>query len=179
MLSRKAWLLFASLFIALLTLYNTYTIHSIKSKSKIGYVRSAVLVEKFNKAIDVKKGFQKEIEEWDKNARTLQQEFIELKTLYEKERPKLDSRDRDKREKVLSNKEQEYFKYTQAIRDKAMKHEKEIMQPVFDEMNQCIEEFAEKRGYRVIFGTLEGGNLVYANDTMDLTDKILKELNHQ
>jgi Skp family chaperone for outer membrane proteins len=49
------------------------------------------------------------------------------------------------------------------------------MGPVFDEINEAIHKVGEEEGYDFIFDAV-AGNIVYAKEDHDVTDKVLKEL---
>jgi outer membrane protein len=53
----------------------------------------------------------------------------------------------------------------------------EITQKVLNQINSFVKVYAQKNGYKLIIGTTEDGNLMYADETLDITDDVLSELN--
>lgn len=163
--------------LTVIVMFNFYCIRLMRDAMQIGYIRSGIVVEKYFKTENAKTALQERIENWNKNAETLQKELDKMRIEYEKNKNTLNLIDRRKIEQKIIDKEREYLKYTRTIKGMALNSEKELMNPIIDEINSVIEDFAQEKGYRVIFGTLEGGNLVYAENSIDLTYDILRELN--
>ena len=51
----------------------------------------------------------------------------------------------------------------------------QLLKPIIDKINGVINQVGEEEDYDFIFDTVEG-NLVFAKDKFDLTDRILEEL---
>jgi len=52
----------------------------------------------------------------------------------------------------------------------------ELVSPIQDEVFNAIENYAEKKGYDIIFDKAGAAGLLYANDEFDKTDEIKREL---
>jgi outer membrane protein len=176
-LNKLHWIITIILFLnsVLLLFWN----FSIERKTKVGFIRSGVVLEKFKGSQKAKETFQKESEEWNKNIKTLEDEFKKLEEEYLTNRNKLSGEEKKKKEELLGKKQQDYIRYAQAIRDKSAKRENELMEPVFKEINAFLEEYGKEHGYAIVFGTVTGGNIVYGANAIDLTDEIIKRLNEQ
>ncbi|MCY1373737.1 Outer membrane protein (OmpH-like) [compost metagenome] len=48
---------------------------------------------------------------------------------------------------------------------------------VVSKVRKYIKEYGKKNGYTYIYGTGDAATILYAKDQLDLTDKIVKELN--
>ena len=48
---------------------------------------------------------------------------------------------------------------------------------IINKVKDFIESYGEKNGYTYIYGDTETSNILYGKKELDLTDKILKELN--
>lgn len=162
----------------LLVAYSVIAVTYILIKSNdIGYIDTALLMEKYPTAISAREQLNKKSEEWQKNTKTLESELTELnKEMIEKAATWSKSTLAEKQED-FKKKQGEYYRYSQAVSEKASKLEKELFQPVYDEVNIKIAEFANANGYEIILGTLSGGNILYANEATNLTIKFLDSVN--
>jgi len=50
---------------------------------------------------------------------------------------------------------------------------------VINQVNSFIKEYGTQHNYNIIFGTTQGGNIVYAVDALNITDDVLKSLNEK
>jgi outer membrane protein len=78
------------------------------------------------------------------------------------------------KEEVMKKKQSEYARYRNAINEKAQQTENEIFQPVYADINAKIADFSKAKGYDIVFGTVSGGNILYGDKAVDLTDKFLE-----
>ena len=102
----------------------------------------------------------------------------ELK-LYEKERSKMTKKELQLKQELLSNKQQQVNNYQAAIQKQIQEEDKKVTQTVINDVNDYVKEYGKKHNYKVIFGASGGGNIMYADDVTDLTDKILAGLNEE
>ena len=54
----------------------------------------------------------------------------------------------------------------------------ELTRPIIEQMNQVLTRLGEEEGFSIIFDAADG-NVVYADRALDLTDRVLEELNAQ
>jgi len=54
---------------------------------------------------------------------------------------------------------------------------KEVSQQIWDRLNGYIDEYGKLYEYKLILGTQGGGNVMYADDSVDLTIKLLEYAN--
>ena len=55
--------------------------------------------------------------------------------------------------------------------------DKKTTQTVINDINDYVKEFGKRKGYKIIFGASGGGNIMYADESSDLTEEVLKGLN--
>jgi outer membrane protein len=143
------------------------------NRTQVGYIDSNVLMGQFPSALEAKEKLSKAQEEWGSNIKTLEEELNKLNKEFIEQNAKWNKKTIIEKKKVLEKKQGDYARYTRAIREKATKKEQELMAPVFDELNIYIKEFGEEKGYDIVFGTMSGGNILYAENATDLTVKFL------
>jgi outer membrane protein len=102
----------------------------------------------------------------------------ELK-IYEKERAKMTKKELELKQELLGNRQQQVSNYQQAIQNKIQEEDKKASQTVINDINAYVKEYGKKEGYKIIFGASGSGNIMYADETIDLTPKILEGLNKE
>ncbi|MGX7666038.1 OmpH family outer membrane protein [Flavobacterium pedocola] len=132
-----------------------------------GYKRTKVAKAEFDKKANVMKGnIDSLVANWQK----------ELKS-YEKERTSLSANELKLKQELLSNKQQQINGYQEAIQKQIQEEDKKVTQTVINDINDYVKEFGKRKGYKIIFGASGGGNIMYADESTDLTDEVLKGLN--
>jgi outer membrane protein len=140
---------------------------------KVGYIDSSKLMEKYPPAITAREEFNKKSLAWKENTKTLEDELVKLNQELLENSGKWNKNIIDEKQEKIKQKQMEYSRYGKAINDKAAELEKELFEPVYTELNNKINEFGSNKGYEIIFGTLAGGNILYANNATDLTEEFL------
>jgi outer membrane protein len=142
--------------------------------TKIGYIESSVLMKKYPAAVKARQEFDQKTEEWKKNIQTLETELNQLNQDMVAHASKWSRAELAQREETMKKKQQDYARYRNAINDKAQQTENDIFQPVYTDINAKISEFGKAKGYDIIFGTVAGGNILYGDKAVDLTDRFLE-----
>ncbi|MBN2613776.1 MAG: OmpH family outer membrane protein [Bacteroidales bacterium] len=146
---------------------------------KVVYVDNGVLMTKYEGMKDARKEYEKKAAVWQANADTLVSEWEKELKSYEKERIRMSAKERELKEQLLSNKQQQISQYREAVQMKAREEEQKMTQTVLNEVNDYLKEYGKKRGYTFILGATGVGNIVYANEARNITEEIIKGLNEQ
>lgn len=144
---------------------------------KVVYIDSAVLMDKYLGAIEAKEKIDLEQEEWKNNILTLETELNQLNSDFIENGKNWSASTVEKKQQELEKKQQDYFRYRQAIEEKVAKRENEIMQPIFDQLNSDIKTYGKKKRYDIILGTISGGNILYSKQKLDITEDFLAYAN--
>lgn len=168
---RKKWIISLIVIIAIYAAVIS-TINLIISP-KIGYVNSNTLLVKYKGAIEAREKIKEQTEEWQKNIRTLEIELSQLNQKILNKSDEWDKKTRKLKQEAFAKKQNELLRYSRSVNEKAAKLEQELMQPVFDTLNAYMKDFGKEHGYDMIFGTVAGGNILFAQQAYDLTDEIL------
>lgn len=140
---------------------------------KVGYIDSSVLMEKYPPAIKAREDFEQKSTAWKENTKTLENEINQLNQELVEKSSQWAKDQITKRQEEIKKKQIEYQRYGNAITKKAQDLEKELFEPVYTELNNKINDFGKDEGYQIIFGTLSGGNILYGNNSTDLTQDFL------
>jgi outer membrane protein len=164
---------FVALLLALIAVYYA------KTSSQLVYVDVNKLMEGYKRTKVAKAEFDKKASTMKTNVDSLLANWqVELKN-YEKERGVLSANELKLKQELLSNKQQQINGYQEAIQKQIQEEDKKITQTVINDINDYVKEYGKKHGYKIIFGASGGGNIMYAEESTDLTEDVLKGLNQE
>ncbi|ELR69991.1 outer membrane protein (OmpH-like) [Fulvivirga imtechensis AK7] len=145
--------------------------------NNVAYVRSHDLIYSYEGTKEAMAKFDDKKMSWQANVDTLRRDFQRSVAVYNRDYDKLSSSERKQREEMLNNQQQQLETYSQAIDSKIREEDHEMMASVLNQVNSFIEDYAEQKGYDIIFGTTKDGSILYGNEHLDITDQVLKEIN--
>lgn len=146
---------------------------------KIGYVRSDQIVQRYADYRDADNTLKAENRQWlteaeklDRNIQRKEAELDDIKLILSEER-------RKKLEDELVELRREYQKFRNDTwyDDNAtyIQRRKELMDPIDARVNEAIWKISEEAELDLVFDSISG-NIVYAKDGLDITDRVLEEL---
>lgn len=150
--------------------------HIFLKPSQIVYVDSNKLLENYEGMKAARQQFQQKAMQWQANIDTLKSELDKEIKAYEAGKPKMSSKERELNEKLIKTKSQQFVDYQKGIQQKSQQEDYQMTEQVLTEVNSFIEAYGKKNGYKMVLGT-SNGNIVYADDFLDITDELQKELN--
>ncbi len=160
-----------SLIVAITSLF-----FSLKTSEQV-YVDVNLLMDGYKRTKVVKEEFQKKATSLNANVDSLLVDWQKEITSYEKNRSKMSKKELELKQELLSNKQQQINNYQQAIKKQVQEEDKKATQTIINDINDKVKEYGKKHGYKIIFGASGGGNVMYADESADLTDEILEILN--
>jgi outer membrane protein len=162
-------------FIGLIILF---TLHFSK-KEKVGYIDSTKVINSFQGMLQARKEYQGKVSIWKANIDTLANEIQRDISRYEKESPKLTLREKELSKELIQNKQKQLAEYQRAINEKAGQEDAITTKKVVDEINAYIKEYGDRHNYTIVFAATEYGNIAYAENHLDITEKIIEGLNNK
>lgn len=148
------------------------------SQIKLAYVNSQMVLASYTPAIDAKKQLDAESAKWAQELQTMSQDFQAAQQKLEQQSLLLSEAKKKEKAQEL---QETYMKIQQFQQDKwgddgeLAQKEKELLQPVIDKVNEVIKTVGDDGGYDFIFDAI-AGNLLYAKDTHDITQKVIDAL---
>lgn len=147
------------------------------SSSQLVYVDVNKLIEGYSRTKVAKAEFDKKANVMKANVDSLVGKWQKELQAYEKERASLSPKELKLKQELLQNKQQQINSYQEAIQKQIQEEDKKVTQTVINDINDYVKEYGKKHGYKVIFGASGGGNIMYADESTDLTEAVLKGLN--
>ena len=160
---------FISVIIFICSLTGYHNLYSVK----IGYVRTGILLEKYNGMKDANKTFKDEYNLAKTNLDTLKKRYDALKM----QEGKLGSKNNATWGYNIGMAERDLTQYNESFQQQMQSRQKELLSNILRKVNSYIESYGEKKHYKLILGTTEDGSILYGNKGDDLTEEIINALN--
>ena len=145
---------------------------------KIGYIDSQKILSSYAPAIDAEKQLETENNKWSEQLKQMEADFQVQKEKLEQQSLLLsDEKKREKQQELqkLAFDAQQLQNEKWGEQGEYFKVREQLLKPIIDNINAAINEISKDEGYDFVFDTV-AGNLLYAEDKYDLTDKVLEEL---
>lgn len=145
---------------------------------KIGYVDTNRLKMEYEDYAEAKAKFDRQLARWQDYADSVQQEIINLQEELNTQRMLLSEDKRREKEQTILQKQMEYEEFARKIlgpEGEAARREYELSKPLIEKINAAINLIALRDNYTLILDTA-GGDILYAKDEMDITNKVLQTL---
>ena len=146
---------------------------------KIGTIDSQRIFREYQEAKDAEAVFQDEMKQWQSDLEGMEREILSLREKIRSQQLLLSQDKLDELQNQLDQKSQAYDQKRSEILDPtnglAVKRNQELSQPINDQITTVVERLGAEGGYDLILDTATV-NIVYQNKDLDLTDKVLQEL---
>jgi len=150
-----------------------------QSRQQLVYVDSNKLVNGYQGMVDARKVFQQKAMTWKANVDTLTSEVQRQIMDYEKASAQMSVREKQLSEELIRTKQKQLYEYQQAMNNQAQQEDSKMTGEVITQINAYIRKYGENHSYKIILAATDYGNLAYAHDALDITEKVLEGLNKQ
>lgn len=141
---------------------------------KVGYVDVGAVLDRYAKRQELEKALEKEKQTKQKEIDEKLKEMEKLEKELEAKASLLKEEEKQQREKIIKEKRKEHLRLFQQsqleIRDWALQQQREI----FKEIQEAIRSYGQENNYTLI---LDGREVLYGLEELDLTDQIINLLN--
>lgn len=143
------------------------------------YVDSAKLMNGYKGMQDARAAYQQKAGAWKANIDTLASEVQKQIFAYEKESPRMSAKERQLSQELIRTKQKQFADYQQAMNSQAQQEDAKMTSEVVTQVNAYLKKYGEANGYKVILAATEYGNIAYADESLDITEKVLEGLNRE
>jgi outer membrane protein len=151
---------------------------SLMAQSKIGYIDSEKILSTFPPAMDAQKKLEDENVKWGQEMQRMNDELRGLQEQLDQQSLLLS----DAKKREMTDEMQAQVRRIQQFQDQKwgqqgeyFRRQQELLNPVYEQINAAIHKIGKEEGYDFIFDSVQG-NLLFAQEKYDLTDKVLEEL---
>lgn len=166
-------------FVALAAAAGAISLHFVQKAPKVGYAETAVLMSEFTEAIKARKDFESAQKEWDGNLKALNDSLMAAMERMKSDFDRSSPATKDSLRRMLQFRNDELQRYSNTVKQLAVEKEKKLMDPVVRKINTHLDLWGRQHGYDLIFGTMNGGNILQADSRFNVTAAVLKDLNDQ
>lgn len=163
--------------VILLSIGGSVIANSYLNRTKIAFVRSQELISKYEGTVEAIAKFNNQKQQWQANVDTLKFDFQRAVNRYNQEYATLSASERQQQEEGLSQQEKQLKNYAGTINNKIQSTDVEMMEGIVNQINSFVEQYAQSKRLEFIIGVHNDGNIIYANNYLDITEEVLKELN--
>lgn len=141
------------------------------------FVNSGKLLAEYKGMQQAQAEFEKKSTVWKANVDTLASEVQNAIQDYEKSLAQLSDKEKELSRQLIQSKQQQLGQYQQAMQQKAAEEEQALTKTVLADVNAYLTDYGKEHGYKMILAATDAGNIVYAENGIDVTDDVLKGLN--
>jgi outer membrane protein len=154
-------------------------LHFQRHDLKVAYVDSARLLNGYQAMVEARKDYQTKTVVWQANVDTLVKGVQEEIKKYERAAAGMTPKERQLSQDLIRSKQQQLGQYQQVVQDKARQEDTRLTEAVLKQTNSFLERYGKEHGYAMILAANASGNIAYAEKYLDITDKVLEELNQE
>lgn len=150
-----------------------------KSKAVIAYINSDSLLNnyEFSKEVQAKlKDMEAKYEaEFANRAKGLENEFA----TFQRTAQSMTINQARAREEELMRKRNNLMQYQESLGQKLMQEQVRLNEELYDKVSAFLKEYGEKEGLDVVLTYTKGSGVLYASDSLDITQSVLSGLNER
>lgn len=147
------------------------------AKQKIVYVNTNKLLAEYQGMKDTQAEFEEKAKSWQSNVDTLGSELETKIKQFQQQKTSMSEKEVKLNEELLHTKQQQFVQYREAIQQKAAEEDGKLKEKILAEVNAYIKDYGQQHGYTMIMGATTMGNIVYAEEVIDITNELVKGLN--
>lgn len=147
----------------------------------IAFVNSDTLMANYKLALDKREEFEQEQRRLENDLQRRQRSFqTEVETFQQQiQTGNISLEDAQAREQQLMQRQQELMQLNEDYSSRLMTKELEINIDLYQRITELLSRFNEEMGYDYILGFSPGGDILYAKEKHDITQKVLNKLNEE
>lgn len=143
----------------------------------VAYINSDSVLQKYDYFAELQGELQaksKKLEsEYQNRAQGLQKEFND----YQRNINNLTIGQAKALEEDLMKKQQNLRVYQESLSQELLKEEARISQELYNRVTGFLNDYSEKKGLQLVVKYNQGSDVLYANDSMNITNEVIKGLN--
>lgn len=147
------------------------------AQSKIAFVRSQALLEAAPGRAAAEEQLGKELAGFEAVAKRMQDSLSTMVDAYQKAAATLTPAQREAREKAIRDKQTEFTRRDQEMRETAQRRQGELVQPIIARIREILDEIRAADGYTVILDLEAQGQSILAYDkNLDITERVVNRI---
>jgi outer membrane protein len=148
------------------------------NEQKIAYVEINKLVIGYKGTGPARQNYEKIVKEWQNKMAILNQSLDSLKKVAYNEVKNQNKKNIEIINAKISQRENDIKNYYGLMKEKANEEDQRVTKIIYNELDRYIKEFGKKNNCSLILGASINANIVYADTTYNVTNKILDYINN-
>jgi len=157
----------------------SFSFSYLNTGEEIVYIDNGKLLNGYQGMLDARKDFEQKSLAWKANIDTLAMDVTVAIKNYEKDSQEMGKKERKLSQELIKSKQQQYQQYQQAIQQQSAQEDAQMTEQVLTKVNAFLASYGQDKNYRIIMGANSSGNIIYAQDGLDITEEVLNALNKQ
>lgn len=149
-------------------------VYHLAKNDKVAYVRTGIVLQNFKGIKEAEKQVNKELLVVQTNIDTLRKRYEYLSYQYVNK-----GRGDKALETRLSKAQNDYQQYREKAAEQMEQRKNDLIGKEIAKINQLVEMYGKRHGYKLILGSTTEGNLLYGNPADDITDLIIEFINKE
>lgn len=127
---------------------------------------------------EAKEKIKAEVQGYDADVQKRQEELKKLKEDLEKQAMLLSEEARNAKERDYQQRVKEYQRFTKDIQERLQQMDADFTRKILEKLLEVAQNIGKSEGYTMILEKTES-SIVYADDSIDMTDKVIKAFDKQ
>jgi len=149
------------------------------NEQKTAYVDTKVLIQEYKEMKEVEAEFTTKSDSVRLQLDAAAKSFQEEVQAYQSQMNSMSDSERQEKERTLMQKQQMLQQQQQMQSNRLREQSTAAMDSLVEKVKVYVQDYGKDKGYTYIFGSNESANIMYAEDGLDITQDVLKELNDQ
>ncbi len=149
---------------------------SAQAPLKVAYVNSQKLIAQAPGAKEAQATFDREMQGYQSQLKVMEDSLKALMDDYQQKSVTLSPEAKKQREDAINARQEAYQQRAQQLQDQAGQRQSQLVQPVLDRIKTIISQIRQEGGYAFIFDVGQGGGIIAADTTLDITNQVLARL---
>jgi outer membrane protein len=147
--------------------------------TKIGIIISERILAEYPEAQDAQTILGEEINEWQRQSREMEEELTALQEELSGQAMMFYSEEKKaEKEQLFNSKLEEYRQFQASIEQRAYQRNQDLFAPINEKIQKVIDDIAAEEGFDLVLDAV-GTAIAFATPELDITDRVLEELNKQ
>jgi outer membrane protein len=146
---------------------------------KIAYVDSARMLNEYKGSAEAKKAYEGKAKVWQSNIDTLTNEVKTAIQKYEKSLATMSKTEQDLSRQLIQTKQKQLSDYQRGIQENAKQEDGKLTQAIVSQINGFLLKYGKAHNYKMILIANQSGTIAYARDGLDITAKVIEEINNE
>jgi len=146
---------------------------------KIAYVRALDMFEQYDGMKEASELFKLKHDRWKQEVDSLNANLTAHVEIFKKQRASLSDSEARKQELNIAVLQENYSKRIANIEQLATEEDHKMTASVLERINEFVKGYGEDNGYSIIFATVADGEMIYGDNALDITDRVIDDLNKE